>query len=117
MLTDPSASQTEVCQRFGAAPDAPARDSRLGVEAKVREPDVWPLNGLRHPAEHGTNGWYLWAGDSLSDAADVFEPTHTFHLEEWRPEALRYLALPPGWRFLVAPDHEDVWYDESLLGT
>jgi hypothetical protein len=26
-----------------------------------------------------------------------------------------YLALPPGWRFLIAPDYEDVWFDESLL--
>ena len=25
------------------------------------------------------------------------------------------LALPPGWRFLLAPDYEDVWYDPSLL--
>ena len=24
-------------------------------------------------------------------------------------------GLPPGWRFLIAPGHEDVWYDGSLL--
>jgi hypothetical protein len=26
-----------------------------------------------------------------------------------------YLALPAGWRFLLAPDHEDVWFDVNLL--
>jgi hypothetical protein len=26
-----------------------------------------------------------------------------------------YLALPPGWRFLLAPGYEDVWYDPTLL--
>ena len=31
------------------------------------------------------------------------------------PEVLPYLALPPGWRFLLAPDYQDVWFDESLL--
>lgn len=26
-----------------------------------------------------------------------------------------YLALPPGWGVVLAPDYEDVWYDEALL--
>jgi hypothetical protein len=26
-----------------------------------------------------------------------------------------YLSLPPGWRFLIAPGHEDVWEDQSLF--
>lgn len=25
------------------------------------------------------------------------------------------LGLAEGWRFLIAPGHEDVWYDASLL--
>lgn len=30
----------------------------------------------------------------------------------------RYLALPPGWRFVIGADgYEDVWYDASLLAT
>ena len=40
---------------------------------------------------------------------------HVSHLPEECPEALPFLALPPGWRFLVAGDYVDVWYDESLL--
>ena len=31
------------------------------------------------------------------------------------PVALKYLALPPGWRFLEADGHEDVWHDSVLL--
>ena len=50
-----------------------------------------------------------------SEAADFFEPLHVEHLAERLPEVLPYLALPPGWRFLVAPDHEDAGYDGSLL--
>lgn len=37
------------------------------------------------------------------------------HLRDHAPEVLPYLALPPGWRFLIAPGHEDVWFDEQLL--
>ncbi|WP_434048948.1 MULTISPECIES: immunity protein Imm33 domain-containing protein [Sorangium] len=28
---------------------------------------------------------------------------------------MRFLGLPPGWRFLIADEHEDVWKDPSLL--
>jgi hypothetical protein len=31
------------------------------------------------------------------------------------PPTARKLGLPPGWRFLVAGDHEEVWADPSLL--
>ena len=42
-------------------------------------------------------------------------PLHVGHLAERLPDVMPYLALPPGWRFLLAPGREDVWYDESLL--
>ena len=29
--------------------------------------------------------------------------------------ALPFMALPPGWRFMVAEDYEDVWSDSTLL--
>ena len=44
-----------------------------------------------------------------------FVPLHVVHLDEWCPEVKKYLGLPPGWRFLIAEGHEDVWFDESLL--
>ena len=71
---------------------------------------------MRHPPTGDTTGWYIWAGEELLDDADFFEPAHLSHLAGWRPEALAYLALPPGWRFLLAPDQEEVWEDETLLG-
>jgi hypothetical protein len=27
----------------------------------------------------------------------------------------KYLGLALGWRFLIAPEYEDVWYDTNLL--
>jgi hypothetical protein len=44
-----------------------------------------------------------------------FLPLHVTHLESRCPEIIKYLGLAPGWRFLVAPDYEDVWYDKALL--
>jgi len=37
------------------------------------------------------------------------------HLPEYLPEALRYLDLPPGYRFQIdRSGYEDVWFDPVL---
>ena len=73
-----------------------------------------PINGIRHNQESGTTGWYLWTGEYSSEA-DFFQPLHAKHLDEKCPQVLKYLGLSPGWRFLIANNHEDVWFDECLL--
>ena len=80
----------------------------LGTVGKV------PINGLRHQAVDNSNGWYIWMGE-FSTASDFFSPLHTSHLFTRLPEVIEYLGLPPGYRFLLAPDYVDVWYDASLL--
>lgn len=74
-----------------------------------------PLNGLRHPPEGDTTGWYIWAGGELGSADDFFDPVHVAHLVEVLPQLIPYLGLPAGWRFQISPGHEDVWFDPSLL--
>jgi hypothetical protein len=75
---------------------------------------VWPVHGLRHPPEVGTSGWYVWTGD-FSEAEDFFKAWHVSHLVEQVPNVKHLLDLPPGSRFLIAPDYEDVWDDPGLL--
>jgi hypothetical protein len=70
---------------------------------------------LRHRPVGDTNGWYIWAGDELRQDPDFFTPLHIEHVHEWCPQALPYLALPPGSRFLIADGIEDVWQDSTLL--
>ena len=86
----------------------------LGL-AKGFNPKKFPLNGLRHPPEGVTTGWYIWSGEDFSQESDFFEPVHCFHLIESCPEIVKYLGLPPGWRFLTADNYEDVWSDEKLF--
>lgn len=76
--------------------------------------NIYPIHGLRHKEEKGTSGWYTWVGDYKEDD-DFFVPLHISHIEDWNPIIEKYLALAPGWRFLVTPSYEDVWYDESLI--
>lgn len=105
--------QQLVCERVDAEPSFLGSDAVLGASLNV-EGGEWPLHGLRERPVGDTCGWYIWAGP-WSEADDFFRPFHATHLIEWRPELARYLALPPGWRFLIAPGHEDVWFDATLL--
>lgn len=109
-----TSEQDLVCRRFGAPVAPVADDMKVGVARNVRD-GLLPLNGLRHPVVGDTSGWYIWAGEELSEDPDFFVPLHVEHLAEWCPGALPYLALPPGWRFLVAPGQEEVWRDDALL--
>ena len=102
-----------ICARVGAEPMLPPPESRLGFSAGARA-GLFPLHGLRHPPNGALNGWFIWSGD-LSTDPDFFQPTCAHHIPAILPAVLPYLALPPGWRFLIAPGHEDVWFDPALL--
>lgn len=107
-------AQRAVCQRFNAEPVVAPADLKAGVAPNVKD-GIWPVNGLRHRPEGDTTGWYIWAGQTMSDDPGFFQSLHVSHLGEWCPAAVPYLALPPGWRFLLAPGCEDVWEDHMLV--
>jgi hypothetical protein len=108
-----SESQSETCEQFGTELDIPADDEKLGVALSTL--DQVPLNGLRHPREAGTCGWYIWGGKSFPSDDEAFSPLHVGHVPEYCPASIRFLGLPPGWRFLTDGDYVDVWEDRELL--
>ena len=82
--------QKEVCKRFGAVWSPLSSDMKVGIAENVRT-GLLPVN------------------------PSFFKPLHVEHVEEWCRIALKYLGLPPGWRFLVSRGYEDVWYDPAIL--
>jgi hypothetical protein len=102
-----SERQEAFCARFGVQPVRAPAFSQVGIAFNVRE-GLQPIKGLRTKPEGDTNGWYISAVEEWSDDPQFFAPLHIEHLEIWCPQAIPYLQLPPGWRFLVAPGHEDV---------
>lgn len=111
---DIARSQMDTCQKYGAKYVPLDPTLKLGISDNFFSGEL-PLNGLRHPPERNTCGWYLWAGEELSHSPDFFKPMHVVHLFERCPEIIRFLGLPAGWRFLVANTYEDVWFDAELL--
>jgi len=107
--------QIEICHRFSVKPVPSLPDLKVGVSLNLKD-GIQPINGMRCQIEGDTTGWYIWAGEGdPSTDPDYFVPLHVEHLETWCPQAIPYLQLPSGWRFLVAPDYEDIWFDESLM--
>lgn len=109
-----SEAQRGICDKFGADFAPPMARATLGI-ARDFSCSAYPLNGLRHPPDGNACGWYIWSGEQFSNADDFFVPMHVAHLEDNCAQLMKYLGLPPGWRFLLAPGHEDVWYDSALL--
>lgn len=106
--------QLEVCKKYGAKYLSSPGNLKAGISENVRD-EIEPINGLRHPPEGDTTGWYIYAGEEISHDPSFFQPVHIDHLNDWCPRAKKYLGLAPGWRFLIAGDFEDVWFDKCLL--
>ncbi|TGP45786.1 hypothetical protein EN871_04765 [bacterium M00.F.Ca.ET.228.01.1.1] len=107
-----SNKQRHVCQRFGAGYMPPEANQKVGISLASLE--HLPLHAVRLSPGNGTSGWYIYGGEYSPDA-DFYQPLHVAHLTERCPNIVPYLALPPGWRVLLAPDYEDVWFDGKLL--
>lgn len=106
--------QKETCRKFNAS-YVPCDDTlKVGI-SRTFDPHKFPINGLRHPLEGDTTGWYIWSGEEFSTNPEFFVPLHAAHLRDRCPEIVKYLGLGPGWRFLFAPGQEDVWFDANLL--
>ncbi|NRD79726.1 hypothetical protein HPT25_20420 [Bacillus sp. BRMEA1] len=106
--------QIKICNKYGAEYFPAENNLKLGVATNVKEGKV-PINGLRLYSEEGTSGWFIWAGEEFSEDPDFFVPLHIAHIDEWDPNIKKYLGLAPGWRFLIADDYEDVWFDQEML--
>ncbi|WP_353311057.1 hypothetical protein [Shimia sp. NS0008-38b] len=114
MSSDTRDIQEQLRRRFAAPLSETPTFHKVGISQSSLD-GVLPLNGLRHPVTNGVSGWYIYGGLAFSQAPDFFMPMHVSHLKERCPLALKFLLLPPGWRFLTDGDYEDIWFDEALL--
>lgn len=106
--------QNAICRRYHSRPAPLDPSDRIAISANYRS-GSWPLNGLRHSVHGNMCGWYLWRGTEFLTDPDWFKPVCYHHLVDDGDAAVPYLLLPAGFRFLIAPDYEDVWFDESLI--
>lgn len=107
--------QQKICEKYSGDCEPTDINDMLGISDNT-DGELTPINGLRRPVEGDTSGWYIWSGEKFSEEEDFFKPVHMGHLVKCCPQIIKYLGLPPGYRFLIDNDgYEDVWYDATLL--
>jgi hypothetical protein len=106
-------ARRQVCEKHGCEYSPLLDQDTVGIALSTM--GRIPVNGLRHPTSPGTTGWYIWCGETMSDAPDYFYPLCVEHLVKDLPIVSALLGLPPGFRFLIADSYIDVWYDKNLL--
>jgi len=105
-----------LAERFGVPALAMAAPSD-GSEVMIGwdfDPRNLPFTARHFPPVDSRNGWVLWTG-AEPVAYPGYVPITAGELVRWLPQVARYLELPPGWSFQIAPNHEDVWEEPELL--
>jgi hypothetical protein len=104
-------NQKEICSAFQSRWNPINKKLMVGASSNLIND---PINGLRHPAENGTTGWFIWAGE-YSESENFFKPICAEHLLQIRPDIIKFLGLDVGFRFIGDRyGYQDVWYDDSL---
>ena len=108
-------AQLEICQKYKVEYIECPPELKIGLAINLI--GKVPVQGIRHPIEKGTAGWYIWCGESSEDD-DFSQPIISQHISEYIPQVIPFLALPPSHGFIIdSKGYEDVWYDENFLNT
>ncbi|WOI47425.1 hypothetical protein [Acidovorax sp. BLS4] len=105
--------QSAICKKYNCTPLEFNPSINVGVN--LASLSQQPIYGVRVRPTSDTSGWYFWGGE-YSDDDGFFQPVHGAHIIEKVPSLGKYLALPPGYKFIVDDEgYEDVWYDPSAF--
>ena len=107
-------SQKQICMKYGAIPCRCA-DHQLITLADATIGEL-PINGRRLPQAGEHSGWEIWCGVHDHDKEPaLFRTLPAFNIQRSLAEAFCFLALPPGYCFLIAGGYHKVWFDSSLI--
>ena len=72
------------------------------------------VDAVRYPSPAHMTGWWLTT-ELYDDNSQSLMNEHCFHLAFKRPELLKYLAFPFGYRFYFSHKKAEIWFDENVL--
>jgi hypothetical protein len=104
--------QKHECSKIGVTPSFPAFNQMIAISKGVYE--GLPTEAVRYPSPVHMSGWWLTT-DLYNEKIESMMIVHYYHVAFKRPDVVKYLALPFGYRFLVGAGNDDVWYDPKTL--
>ncbi len=106
------AEQKLLCEEFDSAYIQVSGDDIVAIAVQTLNKE--PIVGIRKKPETDENiGWFIYGGE-LEAGEDFFQTMTVRELQDVLPEALPYLALAEGFRFMIdREDYEDVWKEDQ----
>ncbi|HBV15856.1 MAG TPA: hypothetical protein DEB71_11010 [Chryseobacterium carnipullorum] len=90
--------QGEICWQQNLIPHFPTFNQSIVISDGVYEGK--DIEGIRYDSPQDESGWYLIT-DDYNDDIKSLKMAHFYHVAFARPDILKYLALPFGYRFLM----------------
>ncbi len=104
-------SQLEICSENQVLPDFPSFGQKIAISKGVLS--GLPVQAVRYKAPSHMTGWYLTTELYTGDVNDL-NVIYFHDLAFKRPNLIRLLALPVGFRFGTNDLEDDVWFDEEV---
>ncbi|MEJ5049765.1 hypothetical protein WH221_07980 [Chryseobacterium culicis] len=102
--------QSEVCWQQNLIPLFPNFNQSVVISDGVYEGK--DIEGIRYDSPQDESGWYLITDDYNNDIKSL-KMVHFYHIAFARPDILKYLAIPLGYRFLMKEGKIEIHQDEE----
>ncbi|PTT43701.1 hypothetical protein DBR28_00200 [Chryseobacterium sp. HMWF028] len=103
-------SQGEICWEQNLIPSFPNFNQSVVISDGVYEGK--DIEGIRYESSQDESGWYLIT-DDWNDDIKSLKVVHFFHVAFARPDILKYLAIPFGYRFIMKEGNIEIRKDEE----
>ncbi len=90
--------QSEICRQHNLVPLFPNFNQSVVISDGVYEGK--DIEGIRYDSPEDESGWYFIT-DDYNDDIKSLKVVHFYHVAFARPDILKYLALPFGYRFIM----------------
>ncbi|MQQ34521.1 hypothetical protein GE543_09115 [Pseudomonas sp. SZ57] len=100
--------QHAICAKMCVKHSVPLHDQLIVISDGVFEGDA--VEGVRYPSPEHMSGWWITT-DRYNGDTQTLKTVHAHHVAEHRPDLVKFLALPFGYRFHEASG--DVWKDKN----
>lgn len=102
--------QSEICWEQNLIPLFPDFNQSMVISDGVYEGK--DIEGIRYESPQDETGWYLIT-DDYNDDIKSLKMVHFYHVAFARPDIMKYLAIPFGYRFMMKEGGIEISKDEE----
>ncbi len=103
-------SQSELCSHYGLPTQFPNFNQMIVISDGVYEGK--DIEGIRYESPEHMSGWWLIT-DDYDNNIESLKTVHFHHVVFARPDILKYLSLPFGYRFLMQNGNVEVYKNDE----